>query len=119
MTSLRRIAICLVLAVVAALACAAASLAHGPGVRAWLTTGDRSSLLAEQPSATLGAIDPSAPTITVDPARSHQRIEGLGASITDSSAHLLAHSPDRDATSVRCSTRAAGSASATCARRCG
>jgi glucosylceramidase len=68
-----------------------------PAPRAWLTTGDRTSLLAEQPPAALGAPDPAAPTIAVDPARSYQRIEGLGASITDSSAHLLAQSPDRDA----------------------
>jgi hypothetical protein len=47
MTSQRRLPICLVLAVVVALAAPAPALAHGPGVRAWLTTGDRSSLLAE------------------------------------------------------------------------
>ena len=97
MPSLRRIPISLVLAAVLALACAAPSLAHGPGVRAWLTTGDKSSLLAEQPPSALAAPDPAAPTIAVDPSRSYQRIEGFGASITDSSAHLLARSPDRDA----------------------
>jgi glucosylceramidase len=97
MCTQRRIPICLVLVLAAALACAAPSFAHGPGVRAWLTTGDRASLLAEQPADALGAPDPSAPTIAVDPARSYQRIEGLGASITDSSAHLLARSPDRGA----------------------
>jgi glucosylceramidase len=97
MPSQRRIPICLVLAIVVALACAAPSPAHGPGARAWLTTGDRSSLLAEQPPEALGAPDSAAPTIAVDPTRSYQRIEGLGASITDSSAHLLAHSPHRDA----------------------
>src|SRR3954470_16169643 len=97
MSTPRRIPICLVLAVLVALACAAPSLAHGPGVRAWLTTGDQASLLAEQPPAAFGAPDPSVPTIAVDPTRSYQGIEGLGASITDSSAHLLARSPDRDA----------------------
>jgi hypothetical protein len=45
MSTLRRISICLALAVLVALACAVPSLAHGPGVRAWLTTGDRASLL--------------------------------------------------------------------------
>ena len=69
MSTLRRIPICLVLAVLVALACAAPSLAHGPAVRAWLTTGDQSSLLAEQPPAAFGAPDPAAPTIAVDPAR--------------------------------------------------
>ena len=93
----RRIPLCLVLAVIAALACASAAQAHAPAPRAWLTTGDRTSLLAEQPPRALGAPDRALPTIAVDPSRSYQRIEGLGASITDSSAHLLAHSPDRDA----------------------
>ena len=82
MSTQRRIPICLLLALAAVLACAAPSFAHGPGVRAWLTTGDQASLLAEQPAQALGAPDPSAPTIAVDPARSYQRIEGLGASIT-------------------------------------
>jgi glucosylceramidase len=82
---------------VALLLGAAPAVAHGPDVRAWLTTGDQASLLAEQPATALGAPDPSAPTIAVDPLRAYQRIEGLGASITDSSAHLLAESPDRDA----------------------
>jgi glucosylceramidase len=89
--------LCTCLAALALLAGATSAAATTPGPRAWLTTGDRSSLLAEQPSDDLGAPDPAAPTIAVDPSRAYQRIEGLGASITDSSAHLLAHSPDRDA----------------------
>jgi glucosylceramidase len=93
----RRIPICLVLAAIVALAYASTAAAHGPAPRAWLTTGDRTSLLAEQPPQAMGAPDPAAPTIAVDPSRALQRIEGLGASITDSSAQLLAHSPDRDA----------------------
>ena len=93
----RRIPICVVLAALTALLCAAAASAHGAAPRAWMTTGDQTSLLAEQPAQALGAPDPSAPTIAVDPTQTYQRIEGLGASITDSSAHLLAHSPDRDA----------------------
>jgi glucosylceramidase len=97
MPAQRRIRICLVLAAVVALACATPAFADGSGVRAWLTTGDRTSLLAEQPPGALGAPDPGAPTIAVDPGRSYQRIEGLRASITDSSAHLIARSPDRDA----------------------
>jgi glucosylceramidase len=62
---------------------------------AWLTTGDRQHLLEPQPVETLGALDPAAPTIGVDPSQSLQRIEGFGASITDSSAKLLAASPHR------------------------
>jgi hypothetical protein len=55
MPAQRRIPVCLVLAVLVALAFAAPSLALAPGVRAWLTTGDRSSLLAEQPPEAFGA----------------------------------------------------------------
>ncbi len=106
MPSLRRIPICLALAAAVALAWAASSPADGPAARAWLTTGDRASLLAEQPAAALGAPDPAAPTISVDPARSYQRIEGLGASITDSSAHLLARSPIATRSCARSSIRA-------------
>jgi glucosylceramidase len=96
MSPLRCVSACLSV-LVALLLGAAPALAHRPEVRAWLTTGDRTSLLAEQPPTAFGAPDPGAPTIAVDPSRSYQRIEGLGASITDSSAHLLADSPDRDA----------------------
>jgi hypothetical protein len=71
MPTQRRIPLCLVLAVVVALACAAPSLAHGSGVRAWMTTGDQSSLLAEQPPAAFGVPDPASPTIAVDPGRSY------------------------------------------------
>jgi glucosylceramidase len=89
--------VALISLIVVALLTAAAAGAHPTGPRAWLTTGDQADLLAEQPRGALGAPDPAAPTIAVDPARAYQRIEGLGASITDSSAHLLARSPDRNA----------------------
>src|SRR5512133_686990 len=95
MTPPRLVSTCL--AALALLAGATSAAAAAPGARAWLTTGDRSSLLAEQPADALGVPDPAAPTISLDPAHRYQRIEGLGASITDSSAHLLARSPDRDA----------------------
>ena len=76
----------------------AAGSAEAPRApRVWLTTGDQKNLLALQPSSALGSPVDGAPTVTVDPSASFQRIEGFGASITDSSAHLLAESPDRDA----------------------
>src|ERR687888_2386303 len=87
----------LLLAVFVFAAAPASAGGSAPSARVWLTTGDRASLLAEQPPDALHAPDPGAPTIAVDPRVSYQGIEGLGASITDSSAHLLAHSPDRDA----------------------
>jgi glucosylceramidase len=64
---------------------------------AWMTTGDQQNLLTEQPAGAFGAPAEGAPTITIDPSQTFQRIEGFGASITDSSAHLLAESPHRDA----------------------
>ena len=78
----------MLLAVLAVLAGASAAPAQANDrARVWTTTGDRQHLLDE------GSLSPpveGAPTITVDPGRSYQRIEGFGASITDSSAHLLA-----------------------------
>jgi glucosylceramidase len=76
---------------------AAATPAHAQRAREWLTTGDRANLLAEQPAGAL--VDPVAglPEITVDPSQRFQRMEGFGASITDSSAHVIAASPHRDA----------------------
>jgi glucosylceramidase len=89
--------ICLALLIALAALLPAGAPAAGSPARAWLTTGGGADLLAEQPDTAFGAPAPDAPTISVDPAQSYQRIEGLGASITDSSAHLLAHSPHRDA----------------------
>src|SRR3954451_18693021 len=85
----------LVVSVLAALVAAQPASADEP--HAWMTTGDQQNLLTEQPAGAFGAPAEGAPTITIDPSRTFQRIEGLGASITDSSAHLLAESPHRDA----------------------
>ena len=114
----RRIPICLVLAAVLALACAAPSLAHGPGVRAWLTTGDQSSLLAEQPPAALGAPDPAAPTIAVDPAAllpAHRGPRRLDHRLLGAPARPLARSRRDHALALRPAPAASGSA--TCASR--
>jgi len=59
--------VALISLIVVALLTAAAAGAHPTGPRAWLTTGDQADLLAEQPRGALGAPDPAAPTITVDP----------------------------------------------------
>ncbi|MEA2382209.1 MAG: glucosylceramidase [Solirubrobacteraceae bacterium] len=88
----RSIVAALALVLFLAVASAAPALA---APRAWLTTGDRAHLLEPQPPSALGAADPAAPTIAVDPATAYQRVEGFGASITDSSAKLLAASPHR------------------------
>src|SRR5262245_2468223 len=75
---------------------AAGAADRAAAARAWLTTGDQVNLLAER-SDRIGPADQSAPTITIDPAKAYQAVAGFGASITDSSAHLLARSPRRDA----------------------
>jgi hypothetical protein len=96
MTPRRLSPICLALLIALAALLPAGAPAAGSPARAWLTTGDRANLHAEQPAGALGAPMPDVPTISIDSGHSYQRIEGLGASITDSSAHLLARSPHRD-----------------------
>ena len=108
MPSQRRIPICLVLAAVVALACAAPSLAHGPGVRAWLTTGDQASLLAEQPPAALrrpgpGRADDRGRSVALLPA--HRGLRRVDHRLLGAPARPLAR-PRRDH-ARRSSTRAA------------
>jgi len=60
-----------------------------PSARAWVTTPDgqyRMSNLGQVPFHIGGS---KSLTITVDPSRSYQTMDGFGASITDSSAHVL------------------------------
>ncbi|MGP3955656.1 glycoside hydrolase family 30 protein [Nonomuraea sp. 3N208] len=65
-----------------------------PVARVWLTTGDERNLLADRTDL-LQPADPAAPTITVNPRETYQKINGFGASLTDSSAHLIFTSPDK------------------------
>jgi len=76
--------------------------AAAPRLQAWVTTGDKSQLLAAQPAS--GAVSAKAvdglPLIAVDPKERHQSIVGFGASITDASAWLIQNrlsSAQRDA----------------------
>jgi glucosylceramidase len=61
--------------------------------RVWVTTPDRSELMAERPPVTFGTTPSAQPTIVVDPDRTYQSVDGFGASITDSSATVLAALP--------------------------
>jgi glucosylceramidase len=81
----------------AALLTGAAPAMGASGARVWMTTGDQKNLLSEQPATALAPPAEGVPTITVDPSQRFQRIDGFGASITDSSAHLIAESRSRDA----------------------
>jgi glucosylceramidase len=57
----------------------------------WITSGDRSQLLARHVAGPFGA-GPDLPlTIEVDPTRRYQTMVGFGASITDASAWLMRH----------------------------
>jgi glucosylceramidase len=60
-------------------------------VSVWLTTDDRKALLQPQPDTFFarGTSD-SLPTLVIDDRAAHQVVEGFGASMTDSSAYLLA-----------------------------
>src|SRR5438067_542114 len=66
-------------------------------VTMWLTTPDQVNLLTQQPAAAVGPADPSLPTISVDPGQARQPVEGFGASMTESSAHVISASSSRDA----------------------
>jgi glucosylceramidase len=61
-------------------------------VSVWLTTGDKSQLLAPQPSLAFGPASSSRNylTIDVDETLTYQRVEGFGGSLTDSAAWLIA-----------------------------
>lgn len=62
--------------------------AAGDTAQVYLTTPDRSKLLARQGDVTFGN-GGSGPTINVDANQRFQKMDGFGASITDSSASLL------------------------------
>ena len=64
---------------------------QGPRVQAWLTTGDRTRLLALDEGATLGPGATLALNIDVDATIRYQTIVGFGASLTDASAWLIQH----------------------------
>lgn len=71
-----------------------AEAAVGPTVSSWVTTPDRSRLLARGESPTFSTDGPRpGQMITVDPGRTFQTMDGFGASITDSSAALLYRLP--------------------------
>src|SRR4051812_27336762 len=71
-----------------------------PQAKVWLTTPDGTRKLSDQGTVAFRRGGSSALTITVDPSRTYQRMAGFGASITDSSAHVLTglDAATRDAT---------------------
>ena len=70
----------------------------GAAVSVWETTADQSQLLAPQAGTAFAPGGGSgSQTITVDPSTGYQTMTGFGASLTDSSAWLIANSPQRNA----------------------
>ena len=72
----------------AALVVLAPDAAAAP-VQAWITTGDRSQLLARAPEARFEPAAADAAAIAIDPSTRYQQIAGFGAAITDASADLI------------------------------
>jgi glucosylceramidase len=68
--------------------CAAGVPSRGGEAEIWLTTQDRSALLAPQAPV---ALQPGAPadSVRIDPSRRYQSMVGFGAAISDASAYLI------------------------------
>ncbi len=81
-----------------------ASTASSGPVSVWLTTPDKQFLLANQPGIAFqpDSGDCAALVLCVDSTTRYQQIVGFGASLTDTSAYLIAHStPENQATIMR------------------
>ncbi|MDM7830048.1 discoidin domain-containing protein [Cellulomonas edaphi] len=95
------------LAVVVAMATPAAAhgrpAPHDPQAQVWVTTVDRAELLHQRAPVPFEAGTSDLTTIVVDPTQRFQTVDGFGASITDSSASLLAALPraEREATMAK------------------
>ena len=61
-----------------------------PKAHVWVTTPDGAQRMSDQGSVPFARGGSDELTISVDPSRRYQRMDGFGASITDSSASLLA-----------------------------
>ena len=80
---------------------AAAPAAAAPrAAHVWLTTPDGAMKMSDRGSVAFHPGGSSALTISVDPSRHYQTMEGFGASITDSSAHVLARLDKRTRTAT-------------------
>src|SRR3954462_6156465 len=78
---------------------ARAEKGRGTVARVWVTTPDGAMKMADRGAVAFRAGGSSRLTITADPSREYQRVDGFGASITDSSAVVLQRltPPNRDA----------------------
>lgn len=65
-------------------------------VQAWVTTSDRTKLLAREADVAFASAAALSDNIDVDPSVRHQEMVGFGASITDASAWLIQHRMNAD-----------------------
>ena len=65
----------------------------GDSVAIWMTTGDKSALLARQPTLTFGTAASGRPTITVDGATTYQSMAGFGYTLTGGSGYVINRMP--------------------------
>ncbi|HEY9139851.1 MAG TPA: carbohydrate-binding protein [Bryobacteraceae bacterium] len=69
---------------------ASVTLASAQVVNVWLTTDDRTTLMAPQPPVSFTpGVSSQLPSIYISESQAEQTIEGFGASMTDSAAYLL------------------------------
>lgn len=71
--------------------CLSAARAGAWPVQAWVTSGDRTQLLAPVSGLAFAPAGPAPATIVVDPGQQYQTMVGFGAALTDASAWLLMH----------------------------
>ena len=72
-----------------ATAAGSGTTAAPPRAHVWITTPDGAMKMSDQGSVAFHRGGSSNLTVTVDPSRGYQRMDGFGASITDSSAVVL------------------------------
>src|SRR5215210_6402811 len=71
----------------------AALAAANDTVAVWMTTGNKSALLAKQPTLTFATTTNGNPTITVDDAVTYQTMDGFGYTLTGGSAFVIGRMP--------------------------
>jgi len=71
----------------------AALAAAGDTVAVWMTTGNKSALLAKQPTLTFASGTNNNATITVDGATTYQTMDGFGYTLTGGSAFVIDRMP--------------------------
>jgi len=79
---------------------ATASATPLPSAHVWVTTPDGSQLMSDVGRIPFRAGGSTNLTVTVDPSRTYQRMDGFGASITDSSASVLYRLPPQQRTAA-------------------